>query len=190
MPELKDVSVEYAHIYTNQHISEEHELSIHHLKQIRHELKAKGGTSSLVVMIDDYSFPDPSFSYAKFSRWLKIKGYQPDLLIRESQLIPQCDEVLAIVEDPKLKKQLSDEICTQKYPCSLFVAAWYLLRLGKLHSPLFARHLQAARLINILPESFKPFEDQGLAIIGATPCRDTLSAIEHRYLPGRPLGVA
>ncbi|HSX31830.1 MAG TPA: hypothetical protein VLF43_01085 [Candidatus Saccharimonadales bacterium] len=187
MPEPKDVSVEYAHIYANQLISEEHELSIHHIKQITHELKAKGLSGSLVVMVDDYSFPDPSFSYAKFSRWLKIKDYPPDLLIRESQLIPQCDEVLAMIEDRKLKKQLSDEIRAKKYPCSLFVAAWYLLRLGKLHSPLFSRNLQAARLINILPESFKPFEDQGLEIIAATPCQDVLPAIEHRYLPGRSL---
>jgi len=185
MSEANDVSIEYAHIYTNQHISEEHELSIQLLQQLASELHAQDLSSSLVVMIDDYSFPDPSFDYAKFSRWLKVNGYKPDLLMRASQLIPQCDEVLAMIDDLRLKEQLGDYTREKKYPCSLFIAAWYLLRLGKLHSSLFSRDLQAGRLINLLPESLKPFEDKGLEIIAATPCKDMLNAIDCRYLPGR-----
>lgn len=181
----KDVSVEYAHIYTNQHISEEQEASIKILSMLSEELKAQAKDSSLVVMVDDYSFPDPSFDYSNFAAWLKAKGFGPDVLVRESQLIPACDEVLKMVSNTRLKEQVSDYIKLKKYPCSLFIAAWYLLRLGKLNSKQLSKDLQAKQLINILPESYKPFEDKGLEIISATPHKNSINSIRYIYLPGR-----
>jgi hypothetical protein len=181
----KDVSIEYAHIYTNQYITEEHKTSVQELKRLATEIEAKGQSKSLVVMVDDYSFPDPSFDYDSFSAWLAEQGFKPDLLIRESELIPLCDEVLAMVREPKLKQQLNDYIKAKKYPCSLFIAAWYLLRLGKLSSPLMPKDLRAKQLMNILPESFKPFEDKGLEIIAATPHKDCIASIRYNFLPGR-----
>lgn len=179
------VSIEYAHIYTNQHISEEHQLSVDVLGEIVAQNKQVNKQSSLVVMVDDYSFPDPSFDYDTFVRWLDKQGFKPDVLFRESQLIPVCDQVLEIMQDEQLKQQLTDYIKAKKYPCSLFIAAWYLLRLGKLESRLFPEALRATELINILPESFKPFEDKGLEIIGATPHAECLQAITYKFLPGR-----
>lgn len=181
----KDVSIEYAHIYTNQHVNEEHETSLRLLREVSGELQAKSRISSLVVMVDDYSFPDPSFDYVGFADWLDSQGFKPDLLIRESQLIPLCDEVLSMVSNAKLKNQVTDYIKTKKYPCSLFIAAWYLLRLGKLTSPLLTEDLRASELVNILPESFKPFEDKGLEIIAATPYSECVSSIQYKFLPGR-----
>jgi hypothetical protein len=179
------VSVEYAHIYTNQHISEEHQLSLNVLSEIIENNKLSNKQTSLVVMVDDYSFPDPSFDYENFTDWLSQQGFKPDLLFRESQLIPLCDQVLEMLSDNKLKQQLTDYIKAKKYPCSLFIAAWYLLRLGKLESPLFPAELRASELHNVLPESFKPFEDKGLEIISATPHKDSLSAISYNFIDGR-----
>lgn len=176
---MKDLSIEYAHIYTNNHIGEEQILSL----KILGELKSE--EASLVVLVDDYSFPDPSFDYEVFTNWLSDQGFRPDLVFRESQLIPVCDDVLKVVDDEVLKNQIVDYVKAKKYPCSLFIAAWYLLRLGHIYSPLFPERLSSKKLVNILPTSFKPFEDKALEIIEATPYRESVSKIEHRYFDGR-----
>lgn len=172
-------------IYTNQHISEEHQLSIDVLSDVRDNIVADGNTPSLVVMVDDYSFPDPSFDYASFTEWLDKQEFKPDLLFRESQLIPVCDEVLGLIENEKLKNQITDYVKAKKYPCSLFIAAWYLLRLGKIESGIFPAKLRSGGIYNILPESFKPFEDKGLEIIRSTKFADAADLIQYRFLQGR-----
>ena len=176
---MKEISVEYAHIYTNSKIGEEHELSLKLLTEIR------GPSESLVVMVDDYSFPDPTFNYDSFTTWLGEHGHPPNVVMRESQLIPLCDQVLAMFRNPDLQEELVDYIKAKKYPCSLFIAAWYLLRLGKLKHPTFPSTEYSNRLINILPESFKPFEDKAFEIIRATPYETCIDAIENRYFKGR-----
>ncbi|MGK3946355.1 hypothetical protein ABK046_49375, partial [Streptomyces caeruleatus] len=73
----------------------------------------------------------------------------------------------------------------KKYPCSLFIASWYLLRLGHVSSPMFDKNLVAKKLINILPESFKPFEDKAIEIIEATQSASAKDQIDNRYFKGR-----
>jgi len=176
---MKDVSIEYAHIYTNSKIGEEQELSLKTLGEIRE------ASESLVVMVDDYSFPDPTFDYDSFTSWLAEYGHQPNVVMRESQLIPLCDQVLSMLQNDELKDEVVSYIKTKKYPCSLFIASWYLLRLGKLSHPSFPESEYAKRLVNILPESFKPFEDKGFEMIKATPHAECADKIENRYFKGR-----
>jgi hypothetical protein len=183
----KDLSIEYAHIYTNNHIGDEQKFSIDILNAVTH--KNEHSAYSLVVMVDDYSFPDPTFSYEDFTVWLREKGFEPNFMIRESQLIPVCDEVLSLVKDDRLKKELIDYIKAKRYPCSLFVAAWYLLRLGLVKSPIFDEGYVAKRLINILPESFKSYEDKAFDIIKAMGFIDILERIENQYFEGREIRV-
>lgn len=184
---MKDISIEYAHIYTNNQISQEQELSIKVLSGIKQKLVTENQTFSMVVMVDDYSFPDPTFSYNSFNAWLKKQGYGPDLTFRESQLIPLCDQVIAEIENARLKNELTTYIKSKKYPCSLFIAAWYLLRLGHLRHDSFNQDLCAKKLINILPESFKPFEDKGLEIIGTTQFSGAVDQIEYQFILGRKI---
>jgi len=179
---MKDLSIEYAHIYTNNRIGEEHQLSLDILGNIQKENK---NNTSLVVMVDDYSFPDPSFDYETFTNWLTEQGYKPDAVFRESQLIPVCDEVFKLISNDDLKNQIGDYVRAKKYPCSLFIAAWYLLRLGTLSHALFPSDLVARKLLNILPASFTPFEEKALEIIKATPFADKAKDIENRYFEGR-----
>ena len=178
---MKDVSIEYAHIYTNNRIGEEHSFSLEILKDVKKE----ESNISLVVMVDDYSFPDPSFNYDEFIAWLTEQGYKPDAVFRESQIIPVCDEVLKVMQDDSLKSQITDYVRAKKYPCSLFIAAWYLLRLGELQHQMFDSGLVAKRLINILPSSFAPFEDKALEIIQATPFAGRVQDIKNKYFEGR-----
>ncbi len=178
---MKKISVEYAHIYTNSKISEEHELSLQVLKEL------DTSESSLVVLVDDYSFPDPTFDYVEFTHWLSENGHQPDIVMRESQLMPVCDQLLQVMDDSDLKREIIQYIQTKKYPCSLFIAGWYLLRLGVLKDSSFPDFEVCENLINILPESFKSFEDKGIEIIKASPYADKVNNIENRYFQGRPL---
>lgn len=183
---MKDVSIEYAHIYTNNKIAQEQKFSLEVLTELKSNFESDGKTTSLVVLVDDYSFPDPSFDYNIFTSWLSEKGFKPDVVLRESQLIPVCDEVLNIMENKKLKESISDYIRTKKkYPCSLFVAAWYLLRLGYLSHDIFNKEFIANKLVNVLPASFKPFEDKALEILETTPYSKSLEQIEHKYFEGR-----
>lgn len=182
---MTKVSVEYAHIYTNQKITEEHQVSLQILSGVTRELENTGKSSSLVVMVDDYSFPDPSFNYDEFLSWLGAQGFKPNLLFRESQLIPACDEVLSLIKNGPLKAQVTNYIRAKKYPCSLFIATWYLLRLGRIQSELYPNALQSDELINILPESFKSFEDKGLEIIRTTKFADSADLVHYKFLPGR-----
>lgn len=182
---MQQLSIEYAHIYTNNQIGKEHEVSLKVLQEIMR--REDGMSASLVILVDDYSFPDPTFDYDGFSGWLTEKGFQPDLIFRESQLIPLCDEVLKHLQDAKLKEQLNEYIKSKKYPCSLFIAAWYLLRLGFIEYPTFPQALQAKELINILPESFKPFEDKGLEIMSKTDFENSEKSVKHHYIDGRLL---
>ncbi|MDP3696707.1 MAG: hypothetical protein Q8R55_01595 [Candidatus Taylorbacteria bacterium] len=181
----KDLSIEYAHIYTNKKIGDEQKLSLEILNNLTRENTDKN--MSLVVMVDDYSFPDPSFDYKSFLSWLSEEGFKPDLVIRESQLIPSCDEVLSHVTDKKLKDQISDYVRGKKYPCSIFVATWYLVRLGYINSPIFNKEFVAKKVVNILPLSFKSFEDKAIDIIKATKFGGAVNQIENKYFEGRSL---
>jgi hypothetical protein len=181
----KDLSVEYAHIYTNQKIASEHALSLEVLSEVRSQ--NKDAKISLVVMVDDYSFPDPTFSYSEFTKWLTEHNHKPNVLIRESQLIPTCDSVITEIEDQELASELENYIKNKKYPCSLFIASWYLVRLGVLPSTFFPQTETAEKLLNILPQSFRPYEDKALDIISKTQFKDLVPCIENRYFEGRPI---
>ena len=177
---MKRASIEYAHIYTNEKIGEEHELSLALLNEL------DTADCSLAVLIDDYSFPDPSFEYDAFVSWLSDQGHAPHVIMRESQLIPTCDEILRSVEKESVKDDIAAYVReTRKYPCSLFIAAWYALRLGYLEHPSFPEEERAERLINILPESFKPFEERGFDILASSSASGALDRIDNRYFQGR-----
>lgn len=177
----KAVSIEYAHIHTNQTVNEEHGLSIEALRDVLVQYGAR--EAALLVMVDDYSFPDPTFDYEAFAAWLDSRGGKPDLIIRESQLIPVCDEVLTLIPDGnKLKTQLVDYIKAKKYPCSLFIAAWYLLRLGLIAHPVLDARYTAKQLLNILPASVEAVEQKGLEIIAATPHSAVIDRISYRWV--------
>ena len=183
----KDISIEYCHIYTNNKINLEHETSLKILSQIKAGLIAENKSMSLSVMIDDYSFPDPNFDYDELASWLDSYSLKPDFMFRESQLIPHCDTVLKLIDQPKLRETIADYIKTKKYPCSLFIATWYLIRLGLLESDIYDTELTARRLINILPESYRPYEEKGLDIIAATKHRGAVQRIDYHYFDGRLL---
>lgn len=181
---MKKLAIEYAHIYTNSHINEEHEFSISVLEEITKDISKED--YSLVLLVDDYSFPDPSFNYQNLRIRLESNWFSPDVLIRESQLIPYCDEVLNSITDIKLKNNIQDYIISKKkYPCSLFIATRYLIRLWSISTSLYAKEFIAESTLSILPESFKPFEDKWLRIIKNSIFQWESDKISVRYFEWR-----
>lgn len=183
---MKKLSVEYAHIYTNQQIPKEQDLSLKILESVLGEEVVTKEDLVLTIMIDDYSFPDPSFNYDLFIGYLSEHGFSPDVVIRESALISDCDRTIRLINNEALKSEIVSYIQSKKkYPCSLFIATWYLIRLGCLLSNLVESQFTAEKLMNILPESFKPFEEKAFEIIRTTEFADKLAAIENSYFEGR-----
>lgn len=185
---MKKISIEYAHIYTHNKISEEQDFSVKVLNEIFASNNISKHDVVLTVMIDDYSFPDPEFNYSLFVDYLESYNLKPDIVIRESQLIPICDQVIILIENEVLRFELIDYIKQKKkYPCSLFIASWYLLRAGCITSSLFENSFIAEKLINILPESFNPFEEKAFEIISYTRFAEKITDIENKYFNGRDL---
>ncbi len=108
-------------------------------------------------------------------------------MIRESQLISDCDNVISLIKDRQIKDDLVNYVKKGKYPCSLFIATWYLIRLGCIDSEIFPKQEQGKSLLNILPESFKPYEDKGLDIIKATKFASRVDDIKYHFISGRSL---
>lgn len=176
-----DLSIEYAHTYTDRAFSEETAASVVLLAE---RLRGAPDSRQLLVLVDDYS-PDPpdTFDYAGFLARLGHHGAAPDLLVKESALLGANRMVLAELGDTRLGRQLRRYVeMHERHPCSLFVASWYLARLGHLHHPALPI-VPAHRLLNILPERFREFEDRALDIIVAVAGLATAARVETLYFP-------
>ena len=182
---MKEYSIEYAHIYTNEESQKEREIEVKILNDIF--LKIDRKSSVLLAMVDDYSFPDPTFDYERFKENLKLTGHDLDFTTRESQLIADCDKIITLLNDSdQSKKELIEYIKEKKkYPCSLFIATWYLIRLGIIESAVLPNNLTAKKVMNILPKSFEPFENKAFELIGKTRFASQLSKIENIYFEVR-----
>ncbi len=182
---MKKISVEYAHIYTNQDYKLDCDIFKNEIDKIIET--ASRADINLTIMVDDYSFPDVTFDYNQFIKHIEENtNYKVDEMIRESQLVNYCDIVLGKINNEKLKNEIISWIDNnKKYPCSLFIATWYLIRLGKIESELLTEHSRAEKLINILPSSFNKFEEKGLEIIENSEWKNEVVNIKNIYFDGR-----
>ncbi|MGW4720753.1 hypothetical protein [Nocardia sp. NPDC004260] len=179
------VGIEYAHIYSDQQFSRQHELGIAEL----HKLSV-GPDIKKIVLVDDYSPAHSSqcLDVHDFLKKLSEQNAEPDVAVFESELVPYCEAVLNSITDKKLKRRLTGYYRTRlKYPCSLFVAAWYLLRLGAFGTPHIKcitgspNDLFTEKLVTILPDSYMVPEARGLEIIKSTHGPSLLENIEHVF---------
>lgn len=181
------IGIEYAHIYTDQQFSRQHERGLGELKSfLASGLRNKPARK--VVLVDDYSTEVSleDFNLTAFLDKLAENDATPDTVVFESSLIKYCKLTLGLIADKKLKRRLDNYIKTkQKYPCSLFGAAWYLLQLGVFGRPNVVSLLGAAdnlivdKIVTILPDSFTTPEQQAMDIIRTTPYADLTERIQH-----------
>ncbi len=189
MNEDSSLGIEYAHIYIDQQYSDEHELGIDELKSC---IKSAGKHAKItkVVLIDDYSpgIVVKRFDADAFIQKLADSNAKPDVVVFESKLVAYCERTIELVENKRVKKNLLSYYETRKkYPCSLFIASWYLLRLGVFGRPDIdcvlgsAEQLLSDRLITILPDNFETPEQHAIDIIRATKHADQTANIQQLY---------
>ena len=77
---MKDYSVELCHIYTNSEVDKQHAHMRNILKPLLNGYAAENNTYSVVIMVDDYTFPDPRFDYDAFVLWFKTDSSPLDVL--------------------------------------------------------------------------------------------------------------
>jgi hypothetical protein len=177
----KNYSVECAQPYENSGNYEAFAVTLRGLLQQIHQ---HSQTASIVLLVDDVTYPRKDFNFDKYASWLRENGFEPDFVARESQITEACDKVLQAIDVSKLKPELAVALQSEeKYISQLFIASWCLVRLGHIRVESFSSELQAERLVNILPTSFKPGEDESLEIIRATPYGKAAENIDYIFVP-------
>lgn len=175
---IMKVSIEYSHIYTSQAFGVEQLDSIELMKSKENELKKEGHSVSRHILVDNYSTATGinRFDLSSFKQSLVRNKAYPDLILEESKLVNICEEVASKVSNKSLKKSLINYYKTRSiWPCSLCVAAWYLIRLGAIE---YSTNLSSDRIISILPDRFKTAEEEAKNIIASTEFGHLLDRIE------------
>lgn len=183
-----DLSIEVAHIYTNQQPGPDQQAGIAVLADDprARALTDAAATTQTVVLLDDYT---PQFSPAPtvldfdaYRAWLHGQGVPRAQLVYEAALVDRNLATLDAIGNPRLRRQLERYIDAHgQHPCSLFVATWYLARLGL--GVTVPGVLPARRLLTILPEHFREYEDRAHDIIAAVAGREALARIETIFFP-------
>jgi len=183
-------SVEFFHIYTDEKINGRHESSLKYLKEA---MKAWDFDYDLFVLVDDYNPTEHITTSDDVMKFLGQNGVTPDFWAFESAFIENAELLLDAIEKDKIRKQYRKYINKKgKYPCSLLAASWYLTRLGRLPhtgqmngagdktSEQFA---PAHRLVNILPDDFRPVELRTRSLISNSKFKEDVDRIQDLFYP-------
>lgn len=138
--------------------------------------------ASLVLLVDDVSYPSKTFDFDTYANWLGDNGHPEAHVYRESQFVTPYQEVRDLIDESQLPSELATRLHNNTCTSSLFIASWFLIRLGFLTSPIFPPELCAEKLYNIVPAHFKGGEDEALELIKATPYKEALGRIAHRFI--------
>lgn len=178
------VSIEYAHTYTNEEFGVEQQKSIEIMQQREYQLLEEGESVLRLIMVDDYSVINRFFDYERFEHDIYEHGGDPHLYIREGQLRDLARNF--IDNHPKKSKRRSYKRYIESrrgyLPCSLFIATWYLLRLGYIQDPLlFSPRFIADKTITVLPQRFAEVEERGVDLIRKSSYSEAVNKIEQIY---------
>ncbi len=179
------VSIEYAHTYTNEVFGEEQKRSIDLMLKKEHSLLEQDDTIVYrLIMVDDYSVINRFFDYDSFENEIYKHGGDPHVYIREGQLRDLARDFIDNHKKKSKRRSYKRYIESRRgyLPCSLFIATWYLVRLGYLEDPLmFSRRFVADRTVTILPARFKHVEDLGVDLIRKSRYSEAVDRIEQIY---------
>ena len=175
----KKYSIEYSHIYVTQAFGPEQLKSLELMKSREIELLQEGHSIARHVLIDDYSTATglDRFDETAYFDQLKSNDANPDVVVLESAFTEACEELVSKITDKSIRKSLLSYYETRKkWPCSLCVATWYMMRLGNI--PYNKADLASDQIISILPDRFKTPEEEAIDIIAASEFKDSISDIE------------
>ncbi|HVV66858.1 MAG TPA: hypothetical protein VHB72_02160 [Candidatus Saccharimonadales bacterium] len=181
-------STEFFHIYTDEQIGPIHEASLHYLQEAK---KAWEINDNLILLIDNYNPTVHTLKVEEVFDYLAQHGATPPFWAYEGDLIDNAKILLDNITAPKLQRSYNRYVENHgKYPCSLLTATWYLTRLGALpHEGIikstgeFHDFTPAQRLINILPQDYKPIELKAMELIRHSSFSGLQDKIQDLFFP-------
>ncbi len=176
----KDVSIECAKAYDTDSGNKD---SLDALREQIDSLSKENKSHSLVLLVDDESYENKDFDFDSYSKWLQESGFKEAAIYRESQIKPICSEILSSIDKSQLHPNTASLLENENFPSQLYIATWFLLRLGYIKSPIFSENLISKSIFNILPESFKKGEEESIEIIKATPYVKAADQISYKFIP-------
>lgn len=189
-PKVADYSMEYFHIYTDEHIDEWHEQGLEIMRTLEKSWKFD---YNKIVLIDNYNPTETNITVDEILGYLQDKGMQPDHWAYEGDIVSNAKLFLDSLPESKMKRSYIKYVEQHgKYPCSLLTATWYLTRLGHFPSDMIkpvkvgddtTAHPSARRLFNILPESYIPVEARATRLIAASPYKHEIYNIQDFFYP-------
>ena len=196
---LIDMSIEFAHVYSDQSFMREHAVGVSRTVEEIGSLRAERLTSSLTVLIDDYNPQEFLLDVSDFLSDIQLSGVVPNYVLFESELQPMAIALLDRLQG-RVAKSLARYVESRGHvPCSLFVAAWHLLRLGVADlgtPPMYAlaevsrngseppsphHPFAGRRSLTILPTRFRDVEARALEIIRASPYARLSTRVGHIF---------
>jgi len=174
-------NIEFFHIYGDDDITSEHTLSL----QIKDKLQAaiaaaNDQDSSLsLVMVDDYNAPLTKVTRDLVKNVIETAGSSVNQVVYESEFYETGINLLNFVK-PRIFKEYSKLIKKkQKLPCSLFIATFYLSRLGALENPVINETNLAEKTITVIDKRYTFVELKALKLIANSQFSSKLDNIYH-----------
>ncbi len=137
---------------------------------------------TVTCLIDDLTYQVKNFDFTNYGLWMVKQGVLNYALFYESFLVPMCNQLLGKLDLNAVSSKLIFHNDNRiKYTSPMFIATWFLARLGYIDCGGY-NIMQAKKLINILPSSFKTGENQAIQIIAASELSKASDQIQHIYI--------
>ena len=179
--------IEFFHIYTDEEINASHEASLEYMKQLESVWKLD---YHRILFMDNYNPTEHKLGIGDVLGYLEQNDARPDFWAYEGDVTSNADLLLKSLTSAKLQNSYLKYIEKHnKYPCSLLTASWYLTRLGMLpyanviHGVDGAAYVPVSRLINILPQDYKPVEARAMELIRNSVFSTQCDAIQDLFFP-------
>ena len=207
---MVDYNIEFAHIYADEKFSEMQSWSIEILKEEIDKLKKDWKTYVVTILVDDYHSINSYVNIEKllekiWSYWIDV-----DHIWFEWKLIDQADELIQEIPQDKIKveiisspmkevfrldhewikislKEDHSESFIIRHTCALLSATWQLSRFWvfKLENYQYKQinntPFEAKNTLTILPQKYKPVEDNVQKIIASTKYRNFIPNMHYRF---------
>ena len=181
-------NVEYFHIYTDEMISDRQLAGLEYLKAIE---KTWSFEYKRIILIDNYNPVKHTLSEDVVFKFLQSHDMVPHYWAFEGNLINNANTFLSFIKNKKLVHSYVKYIDkTNKYPCSLLTATWYLTRLGYLDPTNVIitvndgdKYESADYLLNLLPQDYRGVEKRARGLILNSKFMNAADKIQDLFYP-------
>lgn len=176
-----DYSIECALPYTGDPIAEQSKFELAFCGLVK-QFEANGEQYSRVLLVDDMTNnAGEGFDLDAYTD-AATNHHADTLVMRESMLAELCDGVYADLATKLTPEDLSRYKGEHSFSSPFYIAVWSLLRLGYLQHPNFPEDQVSAKIVNVLPESFREGEEESLDIVRMTSFPQAADQVVYTYV--------